>query len=147
MDDVLDYTADESGDAKYPGLDPFDRVKRQKWSMYGDGAYTVDDFEYTYDPNSNPLTRKANVTPLEGKDEQYTYDALNRLVDFKRGTLDGGTESHESRGAKSWFRVALTESNDRALLREPVQLDQLQFRSGRPEPPHRFRRLALVHPP
>lgn len=64
---------------------------------------------------------------------------------FQRGTLDGGTEVTNPTGTKSWFRVALTESNDRALLRAPVQLDQLQF--GRAGPNHRvdFGDLALVH--
>lgn len=64
---------------------------------------------------------------------------------FQRGTLDGGTEVTNPSGTKSWFRVALTESNDRALLREPVQLNQLQF--GRAGPNHRvdFGDLALVH--
>lgn len=54
---------------------------------------------------------------------------------FQRGTFEGGTETATTAGSKTWARVAVTESNDRALLRQPVQLNQLQF--GRTDGVHR----------
>ncbi|MCW5623422.1 MAG: hypothetical protein KIT73_01730 [Burkholderiales bacterium] len=64
---------------------------------------------------------------------------------FQRGTLEGGTETTESIGSKSWFRIAITQSNDRSVLSGPLQLGQLQF--GRSDAQQRFDfgDLALMH--
>jgi YD repeat-containing protein len=77
----LNYTGSTG---QYPGLDPFDRVAIQLWKASVGGA-EKDKFEYRYDRNSNALCQKNHL--LSGKDELYAYDALDRLVDFKRGTL------------------------------------------------------------
>ncbi len=46
---------------------------------------------------------------------------------FHRGTFEGGMETTRAGDGKSWFRIALTESNDRAVLIGSTQLDQVQF--------------------
>ena len=76
----------DAGDV-YTGLDRFGRTVDQRWvssaaSTWGD----VDRFGYGYDRAGN-RTYEDN-TLFAAKGELYTYDALDRLVDFKRGTLN-----------------------------------------------------------
>jgi hypothetical protein len=75
--------AGSTGDAgdKYTGLDRFDRVVDQRW--YNGSSYT-DRFQYTYDRDSNRLTR-TNVVNTSFN-ESYSYDNLNQLTNFTRGT-------------------------------------------------------------
>jgi RHS repeat-associated protein len=72
-----------TGDAgdKYTGLDRFDRVVDQRW--YNGSTYT-DRFQYTYDRDSNRLSR-TNVVNTSFN-ESYSYDNLNQLTNFTRGT-------------------------------------------------------------
>ncbi len=91
----LDPDAPSSG--IYPGFDRFGRiVKHAYWDEYEDEFFEV--YDYAYDDNSNRLYRDTEAT---GKDEQYTYDRLNRLTAFFRGTLDGNDaipKANRSRG-------------------------------------------------
>lgn len=67
----------------YTGLDTFGRIQDQRW-IDAAGSST-DQFKYTYDLNSNPTSKKNELNA--GLSEYYTYDALNRLQSFERGTL------------------------------------------------------------
>jgi RHS repeat-associated protein len=96
--DLTYVTSGSTADAgdQYTGLDRFGRVTDQKWVKTSGGTYT-DRFEYTYDRNSNRLSR--DVTASSGptdQDEAYTYDNLDRLSKMNRGTLSSGTISDGS---------------------------------------------------
>jgi YD repeat-containing protein len=75
-----------NGDAgdKYNGLDRFGRVVDQRWINPNDTAGTYDRFQYTFDRNSNILT-KTNAFDST-KNETYTYDGLNRLAGTNSST-------------------------------------------------------------
>lgn len=79
-------TAD-AGD-KYVGLDRFGRVVDQRWKSSGPD---VDHFGYGYDRDSNRTYRENLLSSPAGgdKSELYTYDGLNQLRTFGRGTLNG----------------------------------------------------------
>ena len=78
----LTYIGTGTGDGgdQYTGLDRFDRVTNQKW-VNGNGT-VVDGYTYTYDRDSNPLS-KGNSTDT-ALNETYSYDGLNRLTDSTR---------------------------------------------------------------
>ena len=81
-----DGSIGSAGD-QYTGLDRFGRLVDQRWfTGSGAGAVDVDRYGYTYDRNSNRLTRSnALQTSLS---ETYTYDGLNQLETFNRaGTV------------------------------------------------------------
>jgi RHS repeat-associated protein len=71
------------GGDKYTGLDRFGRVVEQRWVNPNTSTVT-DDFLYTYDQDSNVLTR--NNALDSSFNEQYSYDTLNRLTSFTRGS-------------------------------------------------------------
>jgi RHS repeat-associated protein len=79
-------TAGSAGD-KYTGIDRFGRVVDQRWTK-GTTATSpvVDRYGYTYDRNSNRLTRSNALATTFS--ETYAYDALNQLQSFNR---TGGT--------------------------------------------------------
>ena len=74
-----------TGDAgdQYTGLDRFGRVAEQNWYNASTHAST-DDFRYTYDRDSNVLSRQNVVDAIFS--ESYQYDNLNQLTSFSRGT-------------------------------------------------------------
>jgi hypothetical protein len=80
----LTYTGGGTGEAgdQYVGLDRFGRVVDQYWRT-AFGAQ-LDHFQYAYDRDSNRTSRNNLVTT--GLDETYTYDGLNQLASFQRGT-------------------------------------------------------------
>lgn len=83
----LTYIASSgTGDAgdKYVGLDRFGRVTDVRWKT---SSTDLDRFQYGYDRNSNRLWRDNLVNTAYG--ELYTYDGLNQLDSFGRGTLNG----------------------------------------------------------
>jgi RHS repeat-associated protein len=83
-------TTGDGGD-QYTGLDRFGRLVDQRWfSGSGSGAVDVDRYGYTYDRNSNRLTR-SNALQI-GLSESYSYDGLNQLTNFDRG---GGVSSQQ----------------------------------------------------
>ncbi len=79
--------AESAGDAgdQYTGLDRFDRVVDQRHRATGTGA-AVDRFQYGYDRDSNRLYRDNLALPALG--EVYSYDGLNQVTGYQRGTLD-----------------------------------------------------------
>lgn len=70
---------------KYIGLDRFGRVVDQRWTTSGGTA--KDRWKYGYDRNSNPLYKENLVDST--RSELFTYDGLNQLATFARGTLNG----------------------------------------------------------
>lgn len=90
---IYDGTGSSTGDGgdQYVGLDRFGRVVNQNAVIYDADEVTdvIDRYTYTYDRDSNRLSRGwANTS---GKDEAYTYDNLNRLSKMNRGMLASGT--------------------------------------------------------
>jgi RHS repeat-associated protein len=82
-----------TGDAgdKYTGLDRFGRVVDQRWTQGTTATSPVlDRYGYTYDRNSNRLTRSNALAAAFG--ETYAYDALNQLQSFSR---TGGTTTSQ----------------------------------------------------
>ena len=77
-----------NGDAgdQYTGLDRFGRVVDHRWVQTVTGTHT-DRFHYGYDRVGNRLYRDNMVNAAFG--EVYTYDGLNQLASFARGTLNG----------------------------------------------------------
>ena len=70
----------DAGD-QYTGLDRFGRIADQRWRS---GGTDVDRNTYTYDRDSNRLT-KTNVLN-SAMNEVYTYDGLNQVASFDRGS-------------------------------------------------------------
>jgi RHS repeat-associated protein len=83
-----------TGDAgdKYTGLDRFGRVVDQRWTQGTTATSPVlDRYGYTYDRNSNRLTRSNALAAAFS--ETYAYDALNQLQSFTR--TSGTTTSQQ----------------------------------------------------
>ncbi len=76
-------TGPGSGGDQYVGLDSFGRVIDHHWKTTGG---TTDRFAYTYDRNSNRLTKDNNAN--SDFYEAYTYDNLNQLTGFDRNSGD-----------------------------------------------------------
>jgi RHS repeat-associated protein len=76
-----------TGDAgdKYVGLDRFGRVVDQNWYNTSTTS-SVDEYAYGYDRDSNRLYRENVVNSVLS--ELYSYDSLNQLTSFARGTLN-----------------------------------------------------------
>jgi RHS repeat-associated protein len=101
-----------NGDAgdQYVGLDRFGRVVDQRWVQTGTRDLT-DRFVYGYDRDSNRIFRDNRANPAFG--EVYTYDGLNQLATFQRGTLTAaktGVLGTTSR-SQSWAFDALGNWN------------------------------------
>jgi YD repeat-containing protein len=73
------------GDAEdpYVGLDRFGRIVDQRWLRSGDGL-AVNRLQYSYDRNGNRLSR-TNLLDAAFS-ECHSYDNLNRLTGFTRGS-------------------------------------------------------------
>ncbi|MBX3401304.1 MAG: RHS repeat-associated core domain-containing protein [Gemmataceae bacterium] len=78
-----DRLATLSAGDQYFGLDSFGRVIDHHWKTTGG---TTDRFAYTYDRNSNRLTKDNAVN--SDFNEAYTYDNLNQLTGFDRNSGD-----------------------------------------------------------
>jgi RHS repeat-associated protein len=83
----LKQSGECTGDAgdQYTGLDRFGRVVDQRWLATGSGT-ALDRFQYGYDRDSNVLWKNNLVNTAFG--ELYSYDNLNQLSSFQRGTLN-----------------------------------------------------------
>ncbi|VTR93557.1 rhs repeat-associated core domain-containing protein : YD repeat protein OS=Isosphaera pallida (strain ATCC 43644 / DSM 9630 / IS1B) GN=Isop_2419 PE=4 SV=1: VCBS: RHS_repeat [Gemmata massiliana] len=79
---------ESNGDAgdQYTGLDRFGRVVDQRWLNPSTGTAT-DRFQYGYDQAGNRTYRDNLVNTAFG--EVYSYDALDQLTGYSRGTLNG----------------------------------------------------------
>ena len=71
------------GGDQYTGLDRFGRVADQRWVVASSGV-AVDRFGYTYDRDGNAVTKTNGVNGAFS--EAYTYDGLNQLASFARGS-------------------------------------------------------------
>ncbi|WP_020476098.1 MBG domain-containing protein [Zavarzinella formosa] len=76
-------TIGDAGD-QYLGLDRFGRSVQQSWLMGGDSL--IDARQYGYDRDGNRLYMDNTTSPSNS--ELYSYDGLNQLSSFQRGTLD-----------------------------------------------------------
>ena len=93
----LDYWGQTTG--TYTGLDQFGRIKQQLWNDHtgGGGGTDRDKFSYGYDRNSNRMYRKNELALTFG--ELYhangagEYDGLDRLNEFRRGTLNANKDA------------------------------------------------------
>jgi RHS repeat-associated protein len=82
-----DPNANMDGGDQYTGLDRFGRVIDQNWYNTNTSTSTsTDRFQYGYDRDGNVLWRNNLVNTAFG--ELYTYDNLNQLTSFQRGTLN-----------------------------------------------------------
>ncbi len=81
-------SGESNGDAgdQYTGLDRFGRVVDQRWRATGLVPVDLDRFQYGYDRDSNRLWRDNLVNSAFG--ELYSYDNLNQITSFDRGTLN-----------------------------------------------------------
>ena len=70
---------------QYTGMDQFGRVVDQRWTT--SGGTTADRFAYGYDRDGNRLYKQNLVSASNS--ELYSYDGLNQLSAFQRGTLNG----------------------------------------------------------
>jgi RHS repeat-associated protein len=101
-----DPNANGDGGDQYTGLDRFGRVIDQNWFNTATSTST-DRFQYGYDRDSNALYRQNLANAVFS--ELYSYDALNQLTSFQRGTLNAthnglvGNPTH----AQSWTPDAL----------------------------------------
>ena len=114
----------------YGGWDGFGRVADQKWQTGGGTPTVVDEYGYGYDANSNRLYRKNMITAAAKLSEIYhadgaadasAYDGLDRLKEFRRGTLStdnrhiasdaGGREVYSLDGLGNWaeFQKSTTD--------------------------------------
>jgi len=97
--------------ANYGGWDRFGRVKDQFWDGYTDGTTTadVDRFKYEYDYAGNPKFRDidAAIYATNTKDQAWTYDGLERLKTFDKGTLSGSTITGTPAREQDWTLDAL----------------------------------------
>ncbi|MBX3452388.1 MAG: hypothetical protein KF777_22720 [Planctomycetaceae bacterium] len=86
----LDGDNDEDTGDIYSGFDRFGRVKDNRWYNY-DAEEDVDRIQYGYDRAGNRIWRKNVVAASLSQefDELYSYDAVHRLNDMARGTLNG----------------------------------------------------------
>jgi RHS repeat-associated protein len=122
----LDYW----GQTAYAGFDRFGRVKKQLWRYHGGTPADRDRFEYTYDRNSNRPSKDLTLTA--GKDEKYTYDNLNRLTSYDRGTLSGGditspvrNEAWTLSATGNWTEYKInTNPNEDSDYTDATDLDQ-----------------------
>jgi RHS repeat-associated protein len=69
---------------QYTGLDRFGRVVDQRWVPTSSPQNPTDRFQYTYDQDSNRLTRTNAVN--SNFNESYSYDNFNQLTSFTRGS-------------------------------------------------------------
>jgi RHS repeat-associated protein len=97
-----------TGDAgdQYVGLDRFGRVVDQNWYNTTTSS-SVEDVQYGYDVDSNVLWRNDTVNTAFG--ELYTYDGLNQLASFQRGTLNSSKTglTGSATASQSWSPDAL----------------------------------------
>ena len=93
------------GGDQYTGLDRFGRIVEQQWLNTATGT-AMDDILYSYDRDGNVLTR--NNLAFGSDNEQYSYDGLNRLTAFTRGTATA--ESWNLDAAGNWSSVTTNGS-------------------------------------
>jgi RHS repeat-associated protein len=82
--------ADGDGVTLTTTLDQFGRVQEMNW-LNTSTSTSTDDFQYGYDRDGNVLNKLNSVNA--NFSELYSYDSLNRLTNFQRGTLSSDNTS------------------------------------------------------
>lgn len=104
---TLDYTL--SSGSSYGGWDRFGRVKDQYWKC--NTVSDIDRFKYEYDYAGSPKYRDIDtaIYATNTKDQAWTYDGLERLKTFDRGTLplSGTTITETPEREQDWTLDAL----------------------------------------
>ena len=102
-----------NGSKDITGLDSFGRVTDQKWTVTGTSTVT-DEFGYTYDADSNRLTKTNTLdTNLS---ETYNYDQFNQLSSYSRNDGVGQTWTADPLG-NSTTVTAITSSTTTPVSR------------------------------
>jgi RHS repeat-associated protein len=91
-------TGTSDGGDQYVGLDRFGRVVEQRWDK---ASSPTDQFQYSYDRDSNRLTKTLPLQP--SKNETYGYDNLNQLTSFSQGTAHTQSWTLDAQGNWSTF--------------------------------------------
>ena len=81
-----------TGSDPYDGFDRFGRVVDSRWYDYGSSA-DADRIKYGYDRASNRTYREQTCDTNSFHDEVYSYDDINRLTDFDRGTINANKDA------------------------------------------------------
>jgi YD repeat-containing protein len=107
-------------------LDNFGRTAEMNYASSGSSG-KVDDFQYGYDHDGNVLYKANGVD--SSFSELYTYDSLNRLSTFARGTLNDGntaitTPNGLSGSSQSWALDAV--GNQTAVTTDGSVVDKTQ---------------------
>jgi RHS repeat-associated protein len=95
---IVETNSSQPGIQQLTSLDPFGRVADQDYVQTSTGQSTTQ-LQYGYDQDGNVLYSDdlTNVSSADGNastdGQLYSYDALNRLVSFERGTLASGDTS------------------------------------------------------
>jgi RHS repeat-associated protein len=86
----LKQAGEPDGDAgdQYSGLDRFGRVADQRW--INAAGTDLDRYRYGYDRDANRLYNQDLLNGTLG--ELYSYDGLNQLSSFQRGTLNAAKD-------------------------------------------------------
>jgi RHS repeat-associated protein len=129
-----DNQANSDGGDQYTGLDRFGRVIDQNW-VNGTTGTSTDRFQYGYNQDSDVLYRQNLVDAVMS--ELYTYDNLNQLTSFQRGTLNStktGLTGSASR-SQNWSPDALgnftsVTTNGTAQTRSANQQNEYTSISG-----------------
>ena len=107
------------GGDQYTGLDRFGRVVEKRWVNVNTSTVT-DDFLYSYDRDGNVLTRTNALN--SSFTEQYSYDGLNRLVSFTRGS---STESWSLDAVGNWLSVTSAGSTQTRTFNSQNQITSI----------------------
>jgi RHS repeat-associated protein len=93
---------------QYTGPDRFGRIADQLWLNTNTGK-TTDEFQYSYDRDSNALTRSNLVDAVFS--EQYSYDGFNQLTSFSRN--NGHSQSWKLDALGNWTSVTTDGSTQK----------------------------------
>jgi hypothetical protein len=118
----------------YAALDYFERILQQLWKKSSLSGDTYDGYVYTCDRNRNIRSKDYYATGNDGEqDERYTYDGLDRLIEDRRGTLDGSNTMFTPERLWNWKLDALGNWREVIDINNPL--------SGRCRPRRRSRFL------
>jgi len=85
---------DSNGDIT--GLDRFGRIVDQVWEDYSGTPTAIDRYTYTYDRAGNRLSKDNELNAA--LDEDYIYDDLDRLVEWKVNDVSQKTWDYDGQG-------------------------------------------------
>ena len=91
-----------TGNDPHDGFDRFSRIVDSRWYDYGSSA-DVDRIKYGYDRAGNRTYREQTCDSNSNHDEVYSYDGINRLTDFDRGTINANKDAISTlKFAQAW---------------------------------------------